>query len=475
MIDPMTGRFRVLLAALVVIIASFAGALYVRAHSQRPIVAQRALSLVPVPYAVDVGNDSGDQNVAPADLLDKALTRLDTEYYMPFAPQTPFRGEAQALTTYLHLKHVAHPSLPVEYATGDPDQDSQRLADVVTYAEQEYGARLGPRAPTDLTETALSGVMDSVGDPYTVYLTPKEIQSLNETLQGGDFGGIGVYILQLKDGEVVLDPIEGAPAALAGMKPGTIVDTVDGRKVRGVPLDVIERWIRGESGSRVVLTTHIYKTTTQKRFDIVRAIIHVPTVTKKMEDGYDYIHLSDFGSTSPDEIRDALIYGKQRNAKGYILDLRYNGGGLVDSAIKISSYFIPQGTIVSTIDRQGHRQVQEVLGDALGGLQPLVVLVNKYTASASEITTGALQDYHLATVIGTKTFGKGVIQSIYDMPDGGALKITTARYVTPLGREIQHKGITPDITVSQSDDVIIDTPADKQLAAAKAELKILLK
>jgi carboxyl-terminal processing protease len=475
MIDRMTGTIRALLAALVVIGVALAGALYLRARSPHPVLAQRAVSLNSVPYALDVGNDAGDQNIAPADLLDRALTRLDTEFYLPFAPQTPFRGEEKALTAYLQLKHVAHPSLPPEYATGDPDQDSQRLADVVTYAEREYGAQLGPSAPTDLTETALSGVMDSVGDPYTVYLTPKEIQSLNETLQGGDFGGIGVYILQLKDGEVVLDPIEGAPAAQAGMKPGTIVDTVDGRKVRGVPIDLVERWIRGDAGSHVVLATHIYKTTKQFRYDIVRAIIHVPTVTKKIEDGYDYIRLSDFGQTSADEIRDALIYGKQHNAKGYILDLRYNGGGLVDAAIKISSYFIPQGTIVSTIDRQGHRQVQEALGDALGGLQPLVILVNKYTASASEITTGALQDYHLAAVVGTKTFGKGVIQSIYDMPDGGALKITTARYVTPLGREIQHKGITPDIVVPQSDDVILDTPADKQLAAAKAELKTLLK
>ncbi len=474
MIDPMTGKSRALSAALVVLVLALAGALFVVAHSLRPASAQRVVS-VSVGDAIDLGSDGADPNVAPADLLDKALTHLDTEYYLPFDPQTPFRGEAEELTKYLRGNHIDHPSLPSELATGDPEQDAQHLADVVTYAEHTYGAHLGPSAQTNLTETALSGVMDSVGDPYTVYLTPKEIQSLNETLQGGDFGGIGVYILQLRDGEVVLDPIEGAPAALAGMKPGTIVDTVDGRKVRGVPLDVVERWIRGESGSHVVLQTHVYKTSTNRRFDIVRAIIHVPTVTKKMEDGYEYIRLSDFGATSPDEIRDALIYGKQHNAKGYILDLRFNGGGLVDAAIKISSYFIPQGTIVSTIDRQGHRQVQEALGDALGGVQPLVILVNHYTASASEITTGALQDYHLAKVIGTKTFGKGVIQSIYDMPDGGALKITTARYLTPLGREIQHKGLTPDIVVPQNDEVVLDTPADKQLAAAKAELNTLLK
>lgn len=465
MIDPMAGKFRALIAALVVLIVALAGALYlvVRGFDAQPPGAQFSVSM-----ANTTGHDGVANNIPPAALFDKALTDLETEYYKPFEPQTPFRGEAQALTKYLHSNHVAHPVLPNEIASGDPQTDAQRLADVVAYAQRTYGAHLSG-GTNALTQVALTGVMNSVDDPYTVYLTPHEIQSLQEQLNGGDFGGIGVYILQLKDGEVVLQPIDGAPAALAGMKPGEIVDTVDGRSVKGVPIDVIERWIRGEEGSHVVLTTHPYKKTNERRFSITRAIIHVPTVQKHMEDGYDYIRLSDFGSTSASEIKQALLFGKEHNAKGYILDLRYNGGGLVSAAIDISSYFVTQGTIVSTIDREGHRQIEEARGDAIGG-QPLVVLVNRYTASASEITAGALQDYHLAKIVGTKTFGKGVIQSIYDMPDGGALKITTQRYLTPLGREIQHKGINPDVAIAQGDDVPLDTPADKQLAAAKAQL-----
>ncbi len=434
-----------------------------RGFDQTPSSAQFSVSM-----AGNTAHDGAASDVPPAALFDKALTDLETEYYKPFEPQTPFRGEAQALTKYLQSNHVAHPVLPTEIASGDPQADAQRLANVVTYAQHTYGAHLSG-GPNALTQVALTGVMNSVDDPYTVYLTPHEIQSLQEQLNGGDFGGIGVYILQLKSGEVVLQPIDGAPASLAGMKPGEVVDTVDGRTVKGVPIDVIERWIRGEEGSHVVLTTHPYKKQNEHHFTITRAIIHVPTVQKHMEDGYDYIRLSDFGSTSATEVKQALLYGKAHNAKGYILDLRYNGGGLVSAAIDISSYFITQGTIVSTIDREGHRQIEEARGDAIGG-QPLVVLVNRYTASASEITAGALQDYHLAKLVGTKTFGKGVIQSIYDMPDGGALKITTQRYLTPLGREIQHKGIAPDVTVPQSDDVPLDTPADKQLAAAKAQL-----
>jgi carboxyl-terminal processing protease len=465
MIDPMAGKFRALIAVLVVLIVALVGALYLVARGFVPETSSPAFS---VSMAGDSGHDGGSLNVPPAALFDKALTDLETEYYKPFEPQTPFRGEATALTKYLQSNHVAHPVLPTEIASGDPQVDAQRLANVVASAEQNYGAHL-VGGSTTLTEVALSGVMNSVDDPYTVYLTPHEIQSLQEQLNGGDFGGIGVYILQLKDGEVVLQPIDGAPAALAGMKPGEIVDTVDGRSVKGIPLDIIERWIRGEEGSQVVLTTHPYKKKNEHHYTITRAIIHVPTVQKHMEDGYEYIRLSDFGSTSASEVKQALLYGKEHDAKGYILDLRYNGGGLVRAAVDISSFFIPQGTIVSTIDREGHRQVEEAEGDAIGG-QPLVVLVNRYTASASEITAGALQDYHLAKIVGTKTFGKGVIQSIYDMPDGGALKITTQRYLTPLGREIQHKGIMPDVIVAQGDDVPLDTPADKQLAAAKAQL-----
>jgi carboxyl-terminal processing protease len=458
----MAGKFRALIAALVVLVVALVGALYlvVRGIDASPSQAQFSVSM-----AADSGHDADSVSVPPGVLLDRALTDLETEYYKPFEPQTPLHGEEAALTKYLQSNHVAHPTLPAEVASGDTQTDAQRL----TYAEHTYGTHLGADGTTMLTEAALTGVMNSVGDPYTVYLTPHEIQSLQEQLNGGDFGGIGVYILQLKDGEVVLQPIDGAPAALAGMKPGEVVDTVDGRSVKGVPIDIIERWIRGEEGTHVVLTTHPYKKKAEHHYTITRAIIHVPTVQKHMEDGYEYIRLSDFGSTSADEMKNALLYGKAHNAKGYILDLRYNGGGLVSAAVDISSFFIPQGTIVSTIDREGHRQVEEAHGDAIGG-QPLVVLVNRYTASASEITAGALQDYHLAKLVGTKTFGKGVIQSIYDMPDGGALKITTQRYLTPLGREIQHKGITPDVIVSQSDEVPLDTPADKQLAAAKAQL-----
>jgi carboxyl-terminal processing protease len=152
--------------------------------------------------------------------------------------------------------------------------------------------------------------------------------------------------------------------------------------------------------------------------------------------------------------------------------LRDNGGGLLDAAVNISSFFIPKGVIVTEIDRDGNRDPQYATGNTISGTGPLVILVNAYTASASEITSGALQDYKLATLVGTKTFGKGVVQGIFSMPNGGALKITTQRYVTPAGRDIQHKGIEPNIVVNQNPEPgLIDTPKDKQLQAAKAFLE----
>lgn len=459
----MTARFRALLAALLVILVSAAGASYVlyRHAAQAATTGNNGLTVATTGNIAQLLGDPNNQS----QLLVLAADKLETSYYKPVDPQTPVRGEVKALTDYLKSKHVAGVALPA--ATSG----NQALVNELSYAQSRYGTHLGSDGSTQLTETALRGIMNSVDDPYTVYLSPKEIQQLREQLSGGDFGGIGVYIYQLKTGEVVLQPIEGLPAAKAGMKPGEVVDSVNGQAIKGLSLDKVETLIRGPEGTRVQLRTHVYKKTAEQTFSITRQVIHVPTVHAKMENGYQYIRLSDFGSTSAEEVRKALIDGKNHGAKGYILDLRDNGGGLLDAAVKISSYFIPHGVIVSTIDRQGNKTEEDALGTALGGLHPLVILVNKYTASASEITSGALQDYHLAKLIGTKTFGKGVVQSIYPMPDEGALKITTARYVTPAGRDIQHKGIVPDITIDQSvDPSLIDTPSDKQLAAAKAEL-----
>ena len=471
----MSIAIRALIAALIVAVVAIGGEFYVGYRSTQT--------------AAQPSDDAGTNKVASLDLhailgprmvdqqlVGLAFRQVERVYYKPVEAQTLLAGERNGLMTYLRgafkAKHVpVQPSLPNVQAADSASEDLHALNGQLSYAQDHYASYLGKDGRTQLTEAALAGMLGSLRDPYTVYLSPSEISSLNEQLNGGNFGGIGVFIYQLKNGQVILQPIEGLPAARAGMRQNEVISSIDGNSIAGMALDKVERLIRGPEGTVVTITTHPYKQTSQHQYRITREIIHVPTVHAKMEDGYEYIRLSDFGETSADEVRKALLDGKAHGAKGTILDLRDNGGGLLDAAVNISSFFIPKGVIVTEIDRDSNRDPQYANGNTIPGTGPVVVLVNAYTASASEITSGALQDYKIATLIGTKTFGKGVVQGIFSMPNGGALKITTQRYVTPSGRDIQHKGIQPDIVVQQNPEpALIDTPKDKQLQAAKAFL-----
>ena len=474
----MSAAFRAIVVALVLAAVAFTGALYIGYRNGLNAAQQSAdvpsANLASLNLADVLGPHAADDQ-----LVALAFRQVERVYYKPVDAQTLVNGERSGLVGYLREELrarkapvAAKVALPPVQATGDQAQDLHAMDQELAAAQTRYAQYLGSTGRTDLTQAAISGMLGALKDPYTVYLSPDQIRALNEQLNGGNFGGIGVFIYQLKTGAVVLQPIEGLPAARAGMKSEEIIDRIDGSAISGLPLDRVERLIRGTEGTRVTISTHEYaKPASRHSYDIVREIIHVPTVHQKMEDGYNYIRLSDFGETSADEVHKALLAGKAHHAKGTILDLRDNGGGLLEAAVSISSFFVPRGVIVTEIDRQGNREPQYANGSTVGGVTPLVILVNGFTASASEITSGALQDYKIATLVGTKTFGKGVVQGIFSMPNGGALKITTQRYVTPSGRDIQHKGIEPNILVDQNPQAdIIDTPADKQLRAAKAFL-----
>jgi len=465
----MPSPVRAILIALALTAAFFAGAWY---FASRTAPQSGTASMPLADQIASLNLNLGSGGVGDNELLRVAFDQVEHAYYKEVDAQTLIKGERTGLLSYLKdalkKKHV-QPQLPAVGPGNDESQALSALNSQLASARSRY-APLGV-APADLTQAALTGMLKSLGDPYTEYLSPQQIRALNEQLDGGDFGGIGVFIYQLKNGQVVFQPIPDLPAARAGMHAGEVVDMIDGRTIKGFTLDRVERLIRGPEGTQVTLKTHPYKGTGGRSFHITREIIHVPTVHAKMENGYDYIRLSDFGQTSAAEIRKALLEGKAKHAKGYILDLRFNGGGLLDAAVNISSYFIQHGTIVTEIDRAGDRDSKEATGAYITGLRPVAVLVNGFTASASEITAGALQDYKVAALIGTQTYGKGVVQGIYTMPNGGALKITTERYLTPAGRDIQHKGIAPDQNVAQTNDFrLIDTPQDKQLQAAKAYL-----
>ena len=461
----MTARTRLLSAALVVGAAALAGATYAghaaAADTTKSIVLGSGQRIVGLDIATLLGRGDPQRQ-----LLALAYERVEHTYYKPVADQLMVAGEHKALTAFLKAKKVADPQVPRNTATGDRDRDIAILTSTLTSVQNRY-AKLAPRAI--YTQVALIGMLGGLGDPYTTYMSPQEINGLDEQLRGGNFGGIGVYINQdIKTGAIVANPIESNPAIKAGVRPGDVIVAVDGKSTLGQKIDAVETEIRGPVGTTVTLTLKRRDAEAPVTLHIVRAQIHVPSVIAKVENNIEYVRLQDFGQTSADEVRAAFEDGKKRNVRGYILDLRNNGGGLLDAAVDISSLFIAQGPIVSTIDRAGYKEVKNATGHTIA-TKPLVLLVNKYTASASEITAGAVQDYGVGTLVGEKTFGKGVVQSLYTMPDKGALKITTARYVTPKGRDIHHKGIVPDVIVTQrvDDPRIIDSPNDKQLSAAK--------
>jgi len=461
----LTARTRLLSAVLVVAIAAVGGAAYAgRAAAAGDAAPRIVLGSGPQIVGLDVAAllGHGDQE---RQMLELAYEQVEHAYYKPVADQLMIVGEQKALTAYLKLKKVSDPQVPKNMATGDRTRDLAILQRTLSSVQNRY-ADLAPKAT--YTQVALVGMLGGLGDPYTTYLSPQEIQGLDEQLRGGNFGGIGVYIVKdQKTGSIVVDPIEGNPAIIAGVRPGDVIVAVDGKSTMSSSLDVVEREIRGPLGTIVSLTLKRRSSGTTTTVHVTRAQIHVPSVRAKVENGIEYVRLQDFGTTSADEVRAAFLDGKKHNVHGYILDLRNNGGGLLDAAVDISSLFIAQGTIVSTIDRAGHRDVKSASGGVID-TKPLVLLVNRFTASASEITAGAVQDYGVGTLVGEKTFGKGVVQSLYTLPDKGALKITTARYVTPKGRDIHHKGIVPDVVVTQRVDLpIIDTAADQQLSTAK--------
>jgi carboxyl-terminal processing protease len=464
----MTARIRLLLAAAIVALSAWGGATYAgRAAADTSVVSDRPVADLDLNTLI--GSGDPDKRV-----IETAYQQVEHSYYEPVDAQRLVDGETKALNCLITdcVKRpgtLGHGPLRAGKATGSSAHDLALIESTVDTVNARY-----PNAGTKahVTEVAVGGMLGGLGDPYTTYLSADAMRALDEELKGGNFGGIGVYIgKDPKSGAILVDPIEGNPAIRAGVRTGDAIVAVDNQTTAGLPLDDVERRIRGPRGTVVALRVKHHTGNVIATIRVTRDVVHVPSVRAKIEDGFSYVRLSDFGSTSADEVRDAWVAARKQGVKGYILDLRNNGGGLLDAAVDISSLVIHEGPIVSTIDRAGHREIRSANGRAIDPL-PLVLLVNKYTASASEITAGALQDDHLATLVGTKTFGKGVVQSLYSLPDRGALKITTARYVTPNGRDIQHKGIVPDVVLDQRVDLpIIDTPADKQLAEAKAILR----
>ncbi|NLO20693.1 MAG: S41 family peptidase [Syntrophomonadaceae bacterium] len=306
-------------------------------------------------------------------------------------------------------------------------------------------------SPQQMLGGATAGVVEALDDPYSSYLDTQSWQELKIRLEA-KFGGIGVYVFQDNEGRIQLySPIKGTPAYEEGIQHGDILTKINGKSTMNMSQDDAVTLMRGDPGTQVKLNVYRESDNKEYEFEIVREIINVPSVEEEVLDGgIAYIRLSQFHAQSSREMSDSLNRLLQdEGIQGLVLDLRNNGGGEFEAAIDIASIFLSEGEeVVSSADAQGNRKVYRATAGKTN--IPLVVLVNQDSASASEILAAALQDNSRAVLVGTTTYGKGLVQTVFPLRDGGALKLTTQKYYTPNGTDINEIGIVPDYFVEQN-------------------------
>jgi len=358
---------------------------------------------------------------------------------------------------YLHGENV------VRLSAGEANA-AKKVGDLQQRIIEELQGRYYKAVDVDkLSQAGVRGSLKSLNDPYTVYLSPKETQGFEEK-QSGQYSGIGAALEKSKQGLVITSVFAGSPAAKAGLKPGDIIVTVDGQPTADAAIESSIARIKGNEGTHVKVGIKPKAGGPVKTVDIVRHRIEFPETRRTMEraggEKVGYVQLYEFGGLAARDVRREVQALADKGAQSFILDLRYNGGGLLSQAVDVTGVF-QTGVVTSTKGLHSPLEVLDTNGP-VATAKPLVLLVNGYSASASEIVTGALKDHQRAEVIGTRTFGKGLVQSIVSLGNGAALKLTTAVYLTPNGTDINKKGIVPDIVVRDAPK----TKKDEQLQAA---------
>lgn len=327
----------------------------------------------------------------------------------------------------------------------------------------------------DLEEGAYRGILDAVGDPYTCYYSEEELDKLMQQTSG-IYYGIGAHVTYDDTGmyPMILAPIAGSPAEEVDLRPNDIIYEVNGESTYGMTLDSVVALIKGEEGTTVELTIVRSTETDYLYVDVERRRVESPTVEWEMlEDGMAYIQITEFSDITVQQFADALATAKGSGMKGLILDLRANPGGSLTSVVNIGRMLLPKGLIVYTEDKYGKRN--EYSSDGKHEFkQPMVVLVDGNSASASEVLAGAIKDYGIGTLVGTTTFGKGIVQQIVSIKDGSAVKITTSSYYSPKGTNIHGTGIEPDLVCEFDGEAYYDNDYDNQLEYAKEVLAGML-
>ncbi len=346
------------------------------------------------------------------------------------------------------------------------------FGDVFERVRAEYVEPINDR---EAVENAINGMLTGL-DPHSSYLNQRSYRDMQVTTRG-EFGGLGIEVTQEGGWIKVISPIDETPAARAGVKPGDLITHLDGASVQGLTLQEAVEKMRGERGTAIKLTIRREGAERPLELSLTRDVIRPQVVRFRME-GTDigYVRLTSFNEQTDTAMRRAVTALRQQagnNLRGLVLDLRNNPGGLLDQAVQVSDDFLNQGEIVSTRARRNEdaQRWNARNGDIAEGL-PIVVLVNGGSASASEIVAGALQDHRRAIVLGTKSFGKGSVQTVMPIPGNGAIRLTTARYYTPSGRSIQGTGIAPDIEVLSARE---DQAAAPSLREREADLRRALR
>ncbi len=342
-------------------------------------------------------------------------------------------------------------------------EESQKMELLNSLIDRYY---IGDVDETDLSEGVYKGYIEGLGDPYSVYYDEEETKQMSESLSG-EFGGVGALMSQDRETGVitVLQVYDGSPAQEAGMRDGDTLYKVEGEEVTGEDLSDVVSKVKGEKGTQVTITVLRADTGEEEELTITRDTIEAQTVSHEMkENNVGYIRITEFDTVTYEQYKEALEDLGDQGMERLIVDLRSNPGGNLDTVCDILDLMLPEGLIVYTEDKNGERE--EYTSDEENQFdKPLVVMMNGYSASASEIFAGAIQDYGLGQIVGTQSYGKGVVQSVFDLQDGTSVKLTIAEYFTPNGRSIDGEGITPDVEVEYQYDEI-NPDADNQLEKA---------
>ena len=336
------------------------------------------------------------------------------------------------------------------------------FSEVLEKIEKEYVEEIDQ---SEAMDSAINGVLQSL-DPYSSYMSPEIFEESN-TETSGKFGGLGIEV-SMESGVVkVITPIDDTPASRAGIKAGDYIVRINGEQVQGKSLYEAVNLMRGPVGSPIEITIRRKGLKKAKIFTIIREVIEIKSVVSELKDKeIGYLRLRAFNENSDNQLKKEISkFENNKNIVGYILDLRNNPGGLLSQAIKISDFFLDDGEIVSTKGRKikENRKFFASKGDRING-KPLIVLINKGSASASEIVAGALKDQKRAILLGETTYGKGSVQSIIPLKNKGAIRLTISKYYLPSGKSISEVGVSPDITIEEiNEDFSINTTTDNQL------------